>query len=152
AAMRNGRRFPPGLERFLLSTWLRAIVGGLSFAVFAFLWIGTLAGRNDSGVNLTPTVVYVYFWVGMPIASVLFGNIWSVLNPWKAAADGLGWAARRLRIRGEPPFRYPAWLGHWPAAILLLSFVTMELTFVNPSEPRSLALAIAIYSCVTWFG
>jgi hypothetical protein len=53
---------------------------------------------------------------------------------------------------GEAPFDYPAWLGRWPAAVLLLAFVTMELSFSNPSDPRAMALAIAIYSAVTWAG
>jgi hypothetical protein len=152
AAMRTGRPLPAALQRVLLSTWLRAIVGGLSLAIGVFLFIGCLAGKDDSGVNFTPTFVYVYFWVGMPLAVVLFGNVWTYLNPWKAGADGLGWVARRLGLRKAPPFEYPEWLGRWPAAILLLAFVTMELSYTNPSDPRSLGLAIAIYSGATWFG
>ncbi len=152
AERRNGRPLEAGLQRVLLSTWLRAVAGGASLLLFLFLWVGCLAGRNDSGVNFTPTFVYVYFWVGMPLAVVLFGNIWSVLNPWRAAADGLGWAARKAGLRDAPPFEYPEWLGRWPAAVLLLSFVAMELSYTDPSDPRALGLAIGIYSGVTWFG
>ena len=54
--------------------------------------------------------------------------------------------------REKPPFEYPAWLGRWPAAVLLLSFTAMELTYPNPSDPHALALAIAIYSVLTWTG
>jgi hypothetical protein len=147
-----GRPLPPLLQRVLLSTALRAVVGGLSFALLVFLWLGALVGRNDSGVNFTPTFVYVYFWLGMPLAVILLGNIWSVVSPWQAAADGAGWALRRLGLRGDAPFAYPERLGRWPAAVLLLSFVTMELSYVNPSDPHALALAIAIYSVLTWAG
>jgi hypothetical protein len=147
-----GRPFPPQLERVLLSTPLRVLVGAISFGVLVFLWLGALIGKNSSGVNFTPTFVYVYFWIGMPIVSVLLGNVWSVLSPWKAAADGAEWLLRRLGLRDRPPFEYPEWLGRWPAAVLLLSFVTMELSFVDPSDPHALALAIAIYSVVTWAG
>ncbi len=152
AERREGRLLPPVLERALESTALRIVLGSLSLAIFVFLWLGALVGRNDSGVNVAPTVVYVYVWIGMPIVVVLLGNVWSVLNPWKAAADGAGWIARRLGLRESPPFVYPARLGRWPAAVLLLAFVTMELSYVNPSDPRALALAIAIYSVVTWAG
>ena len=36
--------------------------------------------------------------------------------------------------------------------MLLLSFTAMELTYPNPSDPHALALAIAIYSAITWAG
>jgi hypothetical protein len=149
---REGRPLPAGLQRFLLATPLAVVVGAVSVTVFVFLWLGALVGRNDSGVNFTPTFVYVYFWIFMPILVVLFGNVWSVLSPWRAAARGVGWTLGRLGLWRGAPFAYPQWLGRWPAAVLLLAFVTMELSYTNPSDPHALALAIAIYSAVTWAG
>jgi hypothetical protein len=147
-----GRPFPGALQRLLLSTGLRVVAGAGSLALLFFFWLGALIGENSSGVNFTPTFVYVYFWVGMVLVVALLGNVWSVLSPWRAAADGAGWLMQRLRLRDEAPFEYPERLGRWPAAVLLLSFTTMELTYVNPSDPHALALAIAIYSAVTWLG
>ena len=69
-----------------------------------------------------------------------------MLGPWRAARRGLGWTLGRFGLWDDAPFEYPARLGRWPAAVLLLSFVTMELSYTNPSDPRALALAIAIYS------
>jgi len=143
-----GKPLPEGLQRVLLSPALRVLLGVPSVALLVFLWLGALVGRNNSGVNLTPTFVYVYFWIGMPLVVAVLGNIWSVLSPWKAAADGAG----RLTRREGPPFEYPSRLGRWPAALLLLAFAAIELTYTNPSDPRALALAIAIYSAITWFG
>lgn len=148
AARRDGRPLPAGLQRVLLSRGLRVAVGALMVALLVFLWLGALVGKNSSGVNLTPTFVYVYFWIAMPLISALFGNVWSVLSPWKAAADGVGWLAGRR----APPFVYPERLGRWPAAVMLLSFTAMELTYPDPSDPHALALAIAIYSVITWGG
>jgi hypothetical protein len=144
----GGRPLPAGLQRVLLSPALRVVVGVLSVALLVFVWLGALVGRNSSGANFTPTFVYVFFWIGMPLVSAVFGNVWSVLSPWKAAADGAGWLVRRP----GPPLEYPGWLGRWPAAVMLLSFAAMELTYPNPSDPHALALAIAIYSVVTWTG
>ncbi len=148
AARRDGRPLPAGLQRVLLSRGLRVAVGALMVALLVFLWLGALVGKNSSGVNLTPTFVYVYFWIAMPLISALFGNVWSVLSPWKAAAEGVGWLAGRR----APPFVYPERLGRWPAAVMLLSFAAMELTYPDPSDPHALALAIAIYSVITWGG
>jgi hypothetical protein len=152
AARADGRPLPRGLQDVLLSTALRVLAGAASLFVLGFLWLGALIGKNDSGANFTPTFVYVYFWIGMVLAVVLLGDVWSVLSPWKAAADGAGWIARRLGLRDGPSFAYPERLGRWPATVLLLSFTTMELTYPNPSDPHALALAIGIYSAVTWTG
>src|SRR3954465_8650410 len=48
---RGGRPFPDALELFLLSRGLRVVVGALSFGLLAFLWLGALYGKDDSGVN-----------------------------------------------------------------------------------------------------
>jgi hypothetical protein len=148
AARRDGRPLPTGLQRVALSPALRIVAGALSVALLVFLWLGALVGRNSSGANFTPTFVYVFFWIGMPLVTAVLGNVWSVLSPWKAAAEGFG----RLARRPAPPLAYPEGLGRWPAAVLLLSFAAIELTYPNPSDPRILALAIAIYSVVTWAG
>jgi hypothetical protein len=123
-------------------------VGALSVALFVFLLLGSFVGKDSSGVNFTPTFVYVFFWIGMPLLTVLLGNVWPVLSPWKAVADAL----ERLTRRRPPPFEYPEHLGRWPAGVLLLSFATLELTYPDPSDVRILGLAIVIYSIVTWLG
>jgi hypothetical protein len=148
----SGRPLPPAVQRVLLSPALRVLMGAASFAVLVFLWLGALIGENSSGVNFTPTFVYVYFWVGLVLIVVLLGDVWSVLSPWRSAADGAGWIMRRLRLHEAAPFEYPERLGRWPAAVLLLSFTALELTYPDPSGPHVLALAIAIYSAVTWLG
>jgi hypothetical protein len=143
-----GRPLPQGLQRLLLSPVLHTALGALSFALLVFLWLGTLVGKDNSGVNFTPTFIYVYFWIALPLFTAALGNFWSLLSPWKAAAEGVG----RLARREAPPFEYPERLGRWPATVLLLSFVTLELTYPNPSDPHVLALAIGIYSVLTWTG
>ena len=48
--------------------------------------------------------------------------------------------------------RLPERLGVWPAAFLLFCFAALELAYADPASPRALALAIALYSYVMWFG
>jgi hypothetical protein len=144
------RPLPGPLQRILLSTALRVALGAISFGLLVLVFLAALFGEPSVGANLAPTFVFVIFWVGMVPLVVLFGNVWRVLNPWRAAADGVAWIAERLGMRWEPLAAYPDRLGRWPAAALLFAFTTYELAYLNSAEPRSLALAILIYSWITW--
>ncbi len=147
-----GRPFPPGLERFLRSTAVRLVLGALSVGLLALVFLTALIGEPSSAVNLAPTFVFVIFWLGIPALQIVFGNVWSVLNPWRAAADAVDWVWRGLGRSWEPLATYPERLGIYPAAGLLFAFTALELAYWDPANPRSLALAIALYSYVMWFG
>ena len=58
----------------------------------------------------------------------------------------------KLGQKWTPPLAYPERLGVWPAAFLLFCFAALELAYAEPASPRALALAIALYSYVAWFG
>jgi hypothetical protein len=146
-----GRPLPDGLQRFLLSPHLRVVVSGLSLALFVVIWTAAAFGSERASANLAPTFIYITFWVGMVVVTIVLGNVWSVLDPWRAAADGFAWCARGVGWSREAR-PYPEWLGLWPAVLLLFSFVALELVYVDQSEPRMLAIAITIYSVATWTG
>ncbi len=136
----------------LPATALRVILGALGLALFVVVFAAALVGERSVGTNIAPTFIYVIFWLGLIPLTILFGNIWAWLNPWRAAADLVAWCWRRARLEWEPPFTYPERLGRWPAAFLLFCFAALELAYTEPSDPRMLALAVAIYSWVTWVG
>ena len=147
-----GRPFPAGLERVLRSAALRFVVGALSAGLLALVFLTALIGEPSSAVNFAPTFVLVIFWLGLVPVQVLFGNVWSVLNPWLAVADAVAWVWRKLGQEWTPPLVYPERLGVWPAAFALFCFAALELAYNEPSSPRALALAIALYSYAMWFG
>jgi len=136
----------------VFSAGLRVVLGAISVFLLAIVWLTAALGVTSAGSNLAPTFIYVVFWLGLVPLTVVFGNVWSVLNPWKAAAAGVAWACRRLGWDYRPPLEYPEGLGRLPAAVLLLCFATLELAYSNPSSPRVLATAVAIYSMITWAG
>jgi hypothetical protein len=136
----------------LLVPPLRLLCGLASVFLLGVVAFAAAAGLNSPDRNLAPTFVYVLFWVGLPIVSVLLGNVWRWLSPWRAAADAVAWIARRLGLPEEAPFEYPERLGRWPAALLLGCFTALELAYFDPSDTRALALAIFLYSAVTWLG
>jgi hypothetical protein len=84
---------------------------------------------------------------------VLFGDVFRAFNPWRAIGRAVGWVASRAA--GEslpPPFRYPDWLGRWPAAAGILLFATMELVVSEGNKPENLAIASLVYSGLTFVG
>jgi hypothetical protein len=83
---------------------------------------------------------------------VFFGNVWPALNPWGAAADAIAWLWERVAGYWDTPFAYPERLGRWPGAVLLFAFAALELAYSDPGDPRSLGVAVVIYSLVTWLG
>ncbi len=145
--------------------WLDPACGAIGVALFVLIVYAGIAGAQLVTANIAPTLIYVVFWVGLALASVLFGDAFRPFNPWRAVARASAWGAQRLR-RGAPaaePLPYPAWLGRWPAAFGILCFAWLELVD-NPAqrvEPRLLAflalgyaavqlVAMSLYGIETW--
>jgi hypothetical protein len=143
---------PEGLQRFLLSKWLRVFVGGASLGLLIVIFLAALVGEPAAGQNLSPTFVFVIVWVGLVFVVILLGNVWPVLNPWRAGADLVAWFWREGGLSWDSGIKYPERLGWWTAAVLLFAFTALELAYVEPANPRALALAIFLYSWVTWVG
>ena len=146
-----GRALPAALSRLVLGPG-KVLAQLISVALFGLVWLAALVGDTDPFQNLAPTWVYVVFWIGMPILSVVLGNVWRGLSPWRAIADGFVWARERTGREAQPLAIYPERLGRWPAALLLFAFASLELAYADPASPRALAFAIGIYTYVTLFG
>jgi hypothetical protein len=148
----KSRPLPPWAQRILLSPVLRVVLGAVSFGLLVVVAAAALVGERSPNENIAPTFIYVIFWLGLVPVVVVFGNIWTVLSPWRAAADGVAWLSRLSGLVWEAPFTYPSRLGRWPGALLLFAFAALELAYSEPSNPRALALAVYLYSAITWFG
>jgi hypothetical protein len=148
----RGRPLSERWQRLILWTGWRIILGALSIGLLVLVWLAALVGKPDAGDNLAPTFVWVIFWLGLVPIVVIFGNLWSILSPWKATADAVAWVWGKSGRTWEPAAEYPPRLGRWPAAGLLLAFAALELAYPRAAEPRTLALAIVIYSWITWAG
>jgi len=132
--------------------WLDPLCGAIGVALFVLIVYAGIAGAQLVTANITPTWIYVVFWVGLALASVLFGDAFRPFNPWRAIARAAAWLAARLR-RGAPgpePLPYPSWLGRWPAAFGILCFAWLELVD-NPAQrdgPRLLAFLALAYAAI----
>src|SRR3954470_8876990 len=109
-------------ERVLvrLPRLLDPLLGAAAIAWFAAVVYAGFAGEQaDPAANLAPTSIFILLWVGVPVASALFGDVFRPLNPWRALARGVAWA---LPTRGRDTVPYPERLGRWPAAAGIAGF------------------------------
>ena len=141
-----GQSLPDGLERVLRSAAVRVVLGAASVGLLVLTLWSAFWGTVVPIENFAPTFVYVIFWLGLPLLSVLFGDVWRVLSPWRAIADVTVWVLERGGREPRPLLEYPARLGRYPAAVALLAFVALELAHPRPADPLVLGIATALYT------
>jgi hypothetical protein len=143
------RRRERSLVRIPLA--LEILLGALGVFAFAVVVYAALAGVDDTESNLAPKAVYVGFWVGVPFATLLFGDVFRLLSPWRAIGRATGWAVGRLSTPPEP-LPYPARLGHWPAVAGIFGFVICELCWAEAKDPPTLAVLMLVYMAIQLVG
>ena len=137
-----GHRVPTALGRLLDSRSWRGCWRAVGLAAVGFVIFTAVAGPDDA-LNPTAGTVYVVFWVGtLVVASALLGSVWRALNPLRTLQYLIYRALKRDPYKGLLG-NYPQWLGYWPAAMSVLSFVWLEL--VGPMRDSTVTLR-------AWFG
>ncbi|MEA2155435.1 MAG: hypothetical protein QOE11_1575 [Solirubrobacteraceae bacterium] len=133
---------------------LDPVCGLIGTAAFALLVYAGYAGTQTPPTNnLTPVFVFVLFWVGLAVASLLLGDIFKAFNPWRATARAVGWVAGKASPAGLPePMAYPAWLGRWPATFFILGFAWIELVYAGRTDPSHLATLALVYAALQFVG
>ncbi len=115
-----------------------------------------LFGSSDPLMNLAPTLVWIVWWVGLAFVAALLCNVWPLLDPWRSSFDVLdAWARRAGRPAGfalQHRRRWPAWLGLWPAALLLLAWCWLEVVHPLASSPFRLGCAALLWTAFNLAG
>ena len=138
---------------FRLPRAVDGVLGALGFAVFALAVYAGLAGTDIETENFAPTTIYVVFWVGVPVVSLLFGDVFRLLSPWRAVGRVAGTLVHRFADEDvTEPLPYPERLGRWPAAIGIFLFAAVELTWGNATDPQSLAILALVYFAIQVVG
>ena len=122
------------------------LLGAVSVALLVLTIATALFGTSIELLNFAPTFVYVVFWLGLPLLSVIFGNVWRVLSPWRAIADATVWTLERAGRTAQPLLEPDRAFGRYPAALALFSFVALELAHPRPDYPRTVGVAVALYT------
>ena len=146
----TGRAVPPGLQAILDGAtlrWTLQLVGLLLTAAVAVLaWNVPSSGPlNQPTDDDSPALamVYVVFWVGLPVSSLLVGPVWRTLNSLRTIHLILARVFARDPQHGlfPPPLR----CGYWPAVLGLFGFAWLELV-----QPDRTTLAVLRVWALAW--
>src|SRR3954454_9440672 len=119
------------------------VLGAIGVALLVVTIVaGYLAGGSALD-NFAPTFILITFWVGLAFASVLFGDVFALLSPWRALGRGTGWLVHGGVRRPVRHAAYPERLGRYPAVAVLLIFAWIELVSGWGDAPATLASAAA---------
>jgi hypothetical protein len=116
-----------------------SVTSYISFLCFLGLILIGFYGSRDPMHNLMTLVFWTGVWIALPLASMVFGNLWGALNPWTAPVR----IARTLlgRTRGIGLRRF----GYWPAVVGYAGFGWFQIVSLSPDDPAVLAQAALIY-------
>ncbi|NEW38128.1 hypothetical protein GV792_00260 [Nocardia cyriacigeorgica] len=141
----------PGPARIVIDSRLtRALLGAVGLIGAIGVIVVGFAGSQDPADNPVPGLVYIFVWVGVPVASLVVGPVWKVVSPPRTVHRLL------RRITGRTPeeglFRYPGSWGNRPAAVGLFSFVWLELAFPEPGSVLAVTVWFTGYLLVNTAG
>jgi hypothetical protein len=151
------RRLRDTTSRLVVNPVTETLAGLIGvFLLGVVVWSG-LEGTEAPDRNFAVTFVFVTFWLGFVVASVLFGDVFRAFNPWRAVARAAGGVFKLVAGQSAPPpLAYPERLGRWPAVVGIVAFVWFELVYGQSGfqtvglTPHSVAVATLGYSAYTF--
>jgi hypothetical protein len=148
-AATSGRPAPGWLTTFVDSPLWRGLLRLVGLFALVYLVVIAVSGK-DLVINPIFGIFYVWIWVGMVPASVLFGRVWRAISPFRLISTGIA------KVSGGHPdeglFVYPERLGMWPAAVGLFAFVWMELVYPHNIDLSPVRLWCGVYLGVMIIG
>ncbi len=126
-----------------LGAALPAIGRVAAVALLALTIVAGLVGTPSPVANIGPTLFWVGLMLVMTVMCALAGDVFQIVNPWRAMLEWLG-------IGERPRLVYPAPLSFWPAFICYLTLEYQEL--MAPPRPSLLSTALIMYTVLTACG
>jgi hypothetical protein len=126
----------------------------LGLVVFFTIIFAGVFGNPNPSLNISPTIIWVIWWVGFAYVSALIGNIWAAINPWNTLYAWTEHLFNRVAPDKQLSLNraYPTSWGVWPAILLFFAFAWFELAYPTPAIPYRITQSILIYSVITWMG
>lgn len=130
-----------GQDQLVVTRWISGIIT-VSKVISVLLLLLTIFtgifGRQNPTENFAPVFFWIYFLLGTGILSLIIGNFWDKINPWKIITS---WAFSDNRSVVN---NIPGALG----VILLLTLFWWELVSGFSFIPRAVGMVLAIYTVV----
>lgn len=150
----NWRAVLPRISRLVLSKIALFVFAAVGVFLLGLVVYSGMNGTEAPDRNFSLIFVFVTVWLGFPVISVLFGDVFRAVSPWRALGSAAGWISRQILRRSLPHAKYPERLGRWPAAFGLVAFVWLEIIYGSTGasvtlSPEIVAQATIIYSIFT---
>lgn len=136
----------------LTGAGLRGALQVLSVASLWFCIVCGLWGTQNAYANFNMTFFWILFVLGFSYVTALLGDLYAALNPWWVMTRWLAQLLPRLFVGRRP---YPQQLAYWPALLLYMTFIWIEL--FAQTKPGSLSWILLGYTAVNmvaawWWG
>ncbi|HEX3323549.1 MAG TPA: fenitrothion hydrolase [Solirubrobacterales bacterium] len=144
-----------GFSRALLGLPMQIVCGAMGILLLGTAIYTGLQGTEAPDRNFALTFLFVTVWLGFPLFSVIFGDVFRPFNPWRAVGRVIGGLFSAVAAQRPAHLAYPKALGRWPAAVGLLAFVWLEVVYgANGGvavglSPHVAGLAALLYSLYT---
>ncbi len=144
-----------GLSRALLGMPVQVLCGATGIFLLGFSIYAGLHGTEAPDRNFALTFIFVTAWLGFPLFSVVFGDVFRPFNPWRAIGRAVGGAFSTVAGQRSAHLAYPEVLGRWPAAVGLLAVVWLEVVYgagggvavgLSPDAAGEAALVYSLYT------
>ena len=134
-----------GSKPILQGREIEAVVPHITWTIFRYLSVFLLALTILTGIfgterplnNFSMTFFWVGFVLGFAYLTAMIGNVYDFISPWRFICDAIG---RFLPLFFRGHVRYPPWLAYYPALLLYMVFIWLEL--LGLTTPRTLGLIL----------
>ena len=97
------------------------------FLILALLTVPGLINNEAATVSITPLILWVFLWIGVPVLGLLFGDLYAKFNPLSILVNR----------EGKPNNVYPA-------AFLFICLTWFELVWSKPGNPRHIGIVFLV--------
>lgn len=139
------REATPAKTRQLLQTpgWASLPARAIGVGVFLFALYCGLFGGAFPEANLVTVLTFTWVWVLIPLLSLLCGDLFDLLSPWK----NLALLVEKLTGR-QGYLKPPSWTVTILPGALIAGFAAMLLFLEVPDRPQLIALIAGLYAAL----
>ena len=97
------------------------------FLILALLTVPGLINNEAATLSITPLILWVFLWIGVPVLGLLFGDLYAKFNPLSILVNREGEANNV-----------------YPAAFLFICLTWFELVWSKPGNPRHIGIVFLV--------